>query len=174
MDISSVIEALQKWSHYEDALRVPLIISDPRAPKSQRGRRSPMPLRSISTFLLHSLTGLVHRSPRATKALSLKPIIEKGKPIDWREETFHEHFAVRNRIPAFEGLRNHRYKYVRYFDHGNYEFLHDLKNDPDELKNLAEVSSYASVLKAMRIRTQKRVDELGGALDPSRCLHQDH
>ena len=29
------------------------------------------------------------------------------------------------------------FKYVRYFDHGNHEFLHDLKNDPDELVNLA-------------------------------------
>ncbi len=154
-----------KWSHYEDALRVPLIISDPRAPKSQRGQvtnASALNLDFPVTFLDWAGAPI----PESYQGLSLKPIIEKGKPIDWREETFHEHFAVRNRIPAFEGLRNHRYKYVRYFDHGNYEFLHDLKNDPDELKNLAEVSSYASVLKAMRIRTQKRVDELGGALDP--------
>ena len=154
-----------KWSHYEDALRVPLIISDPRAPKSQRGQvtnASALNLDFPVTFLDWAGAPI----PESYQGLSLKPIIEKGKPIDWREETFHEHFAVRNRIPAFEGLRNHRYKYVRYFDHDNYEFLHDLKNDPDELKNLAEVTSYASVLKAMRIRLQKRVDELGGTLDP--------
>ena len=80
-----------------------------------------------------------------------------GKPTDWRTETFHEHFAVRNRIPAFEGLRNERFKYVRYFDHGNHEFLHDLvKNDPDELVNLAErLPEYSDMLKAMRERTTK-------------------
>ena len=39
-----------------------------------------------------------------------------------------------HRIPAFEGFRGERYKYVRYVDEGNYEFLHDLSEDPDELK----------------------------------------
>ena len=44
-------------------------------------------------------------------------------------------FAVRHR-PAFEDYRE-RYKYVRYVDEGDYEFLHDLQSDPDELINLA-------------------------------------
>ncbi len=73
---------------------------------------------------------------------------------------------MRNRIPAFEGLRNEQFKYVRYFDHGNHEFLHDLKNDPDELVNLADDPKHADTLKAMRERTTKRVAEYGGPLDP--------
>ena len=85
---------------------------------------------------------------------------------NWRKETFHEHFAVRNRIPAFEGLRNENYKYVRYFDHENHEFLHDLKNDPDELINLASNPDCKSVLESMRQRTTEKVDEYGGPLDP--------
>ena len=89
-----------------------------------------------------------------------------AKPADWRTETFHEHFAVRNRIPAFEGIRDERFKYVRYFDHGNYEFLHDLKNDPDELVNLVDDPKYAETLADMRQRTTQRVAEYGGPLDP--------
>jgi choline-sulfatase len=79
-----------------------------------------------------------------------KPIVDGGtKPADWRTETFHEHFAVRNRIPAWEGVRTERFKYARYFDH-NHEFLHDLKNDPDELKNLAADPAHADTLKKLR------------------------
>ena len=67
--------------------------------------------------------------PDRYQGRSLKPLVEGVKPKNWREDTFHEHFAVRNRIPAFEGVRNDRFKYVRYIDHGNHEFLHDLKAD---------------------------------------------
>ncbi|MEZ6086519.1 MAG: family 16 glycoside hydrolase [Pirellulaceae bacterium] len=90
----------------------------------------------------------------------------QGTPADWRKETFHEHFAVRNRIPAFEGVRNERFKYARYFDHDNHEFLHDLRSDPDELVNLASDPKFADVLNELRERTSAHVERLGGPLDP--------
>ena len=104
--------------------------------------------------------------PERYQGHSLAPVVSRGKPADWRTESFHEHFAVRHRIPAYEGLRNQDYKYVRYVDEGNHEFLHDLKNDPDELVNLAKDPKHAATLKAMRDRTDKRVAELGGPLLP--------
>lgn len=154
-----------KWSHYEESLRVPLIVADPRVPEAQRGQVTDalaLNLDLPSSFL--DWAGV--QIPPRYQGRSLKPIVSQGKPDDWRKEAFHEHFAVRNRIPAFEGLRNENYKYARYFDHGNHEFLHDLKNDPDELVNLASDPGHAGVLKAMRERTRKRVAELGGPLDP--------
>jgi hypothetical protein len=98
---------------------------------------------------------------------SLKPTTAGDTPEDWRTETFHEHFAVRNRIPAWEGLRNERFKYARYFDH-DHEFLYDLKNDPDELVNLAANPTHAETLEVMRERTAVVVAELGGPLPPAR------
>ncbi len=153
-----------KWSHYEDSLCVPLIIHDPRVPKARRGQvtdASALNLDFPATFLDWAGAPI----PTSYQGRSLKPVVENGKPDDWRTETFHEHFAVRNRIPAFEGLRNHRYKYVRYFDF-DHEFLHDLKNDPDELKNLADNPQHSTLLKQMRARTDARVKELGGPLSP--------
>jgi choline-sulfatase len=154
-----------KWSHYEESLRVPLIVMDPRVPASQQGRVSDalaLNLDLPATFLDWAGVAV----PERYQGRSLVQIIAKGKPADWRTETFHEHFAVRNRIPAFEGLRNERFKYVRYFDHGNHEFLHDLKNDPDERVNLAGDPKHTEVLKQMRERTTKQVAELGGPLEP--------
>lgn len=154
-----------KWSHYEEALRVPMIVADPRVPKTQQGKVADaiaLNLDLPATFLDWANVEV----PKRYQGHSLKPIVESQKPADWRTESFHEHFAVRNRIPAYEGIRNERYKYVRYFDHGNHEFLHDLKNDPDELVNLVSDPEHAETLKAMRQRTTERVAELGGPLDP--------
>jgi hypothetical protein len=153
-----------KWSHYEESLRVPLIVADPRVPAAQRGKVTDalaLNLDLPATFL--DWAGV--KIPARYQGHSLKPVVDAGKPADWRTETFHEHFAVRNRIPAFEGVRNEQFKYVCYFDNGNHEFLHDLKNDPDELVNLAGDPKYSNILIAMRGRTADRVAEYGGPLD---------
>lgn len=154
-----------KWSHYEESLRVPMIVTDPRVDQSQRGKVSDAMALNLdlpSTFL--DWAGV--QVPETYQGQSLRPIVDGQTPEDWRTETFHEHFAVRNRIPAFEGIRNARFKYVRYFDHGDQEFLYDLQADADELVNLAGDAEHADTLRAMRRRTTERVDELGGPLDP--------
>ncbi len=154
-----------KWSHFEESLRVPLIVADPRVPQTQRGQVTDALALNVdlpATFV--DWAGI--EVPQRYQGHSLQTVVTQGKPSDWRTETFHEHFAVRNRIPAFEGLRNQQYKYVRYIDQDNYEFLHDLKNDPDELVNLASDPRHAETLAAMRQRTTDQVKALGGPLDP--------
>ena len=154
-----------KWSHYEESLRVPMIIYDPRVEQSEQGKVSDaiaLNLDLPSTFLDWADAEI----PERYQGHSLKPIVTGETPSDWRTESFHEHFAVRQRIPAFEGLRNANYKYVRYFDHGNHEFLHDLVRDPYELVNLAGDPAHADTLAAMRQRTTRRVNELGGPFGP--------
>ncbi|MEZ6063001.1 MAG: sulfatase-like hydrolase/transferase [Planctomycetaceae bacterium] len=154
-----------KWSHYDESLRVPLIVADPRVDASRKGQVTDalaLNLDLPSTFLDWAGADV----PDRYQGRSLSPVVSDGKPDDWRTETFHEHFAVRTRIPAFEGLRNQRFKYVRYVDHGNREFLHDLLSDPDELVNLADNPQHADTLQAMRERTTQRVRELGGPLQP--------
>ncbi len=155
-----------KWSHFEESLRVPLIICDPRVPEAQRGRVTDalaLNLDLPSSFLDWAGVPV----PEHYQGHSLRQIIDGEQPSDWRTETFHEHFAVRNRIPAWEGLRGQRFKYARYFDH-DYEFLHDLENDPNELTNLATDPAHAATLEAMRQRTAAIVAELGGPLAPLR------
>ena len=154
-----------KWSHYEESLRVPMIVYDPRVTGKARGQvrqESVLNLDLPSTFL--SWAGI--EAPKRYQGQTFEKLISDTKTSDWRKYTFHEHFAVRNRIPAFEGIRGERYKYVRYVDEGNYEFLHDLKKDADELNNLAGNPKYRDILNEMRDLTDKRVKELGGPLSP--------
>lgn len=154
-----------KWSHFDNALRVPLIIADPRAPESQQNQATEAMALNLdlpATFLDWAGVDV----PERYQGHSLKPIVDGSKPADWRTETFHEHFAVRHRIPAFEGIRGERFKYARYVDDDNYEFLHDLVEDPDERINLAGDPAFAEILVKMRKQTDERVAELGGPLKP--------
>jgi len=154
-----------KWSHFEESIRVPLIIADPRVDKKRQGQVTDAPSLNVdfpATFL--DFAGVP--VPERYQGRSLKPVVTAGKPDDWRTETYHEHFAVRNRIPAWEGIRNAQFKYARFIDEGNYEFLYDLKADPDELKNLAKDSAHAETLKQMRERTTEVVASYGGPLPP--------
>jgi len=59
----------------------------------------------------------------------------------------------------------------RYFEQQPvYEYLHDLKNDPDQLKNLTADPKYAKELAAARKRTDELRDSYGGKFDLQRIL----
>lgn len=154
-----------KWSHFEESIRVPLIIMDPRVDSAQRGKvtsASSLNVDFPATFLDYAGIEI----PERYQGRSLKAIVDSGDTSDWRTETYHEHFAVRNRIPPWEGIRTEEFKYARYFDHDNKEFLYNLKTDPEELNNLAGDPKSSQVLQEMRLRTDRQVKAYGGPLQP--------
>ena len=154
-----------KWSHYEQSLRVPLVVYDPRLPESLRGRvLEPMVVNVDlpATFLAWAGIPI----PQSYEGMSFKPLIDGEDVGVWRKDFFCEHVFLAPTI-TWEGVRNERYKYARYFDQKPvYEFLHDLKNDPDELKNLAASQEYAEVLAELRARCDQLMTGYGGPLAP--------
>jgi hypothetical protein len=53
--------------------------------------------------------------------------------------------------------------YARYFEQSPvYEFLHDLRRDPDQLKNLASDPAYEETLTEFRKRCDELRDGYGG------------
>ena len=151
-----------KWSHYEESLRVPLVIYDPRAPKNQRGKLSdPMVLNIDVAPTMLDLAGL--SVPKEMQGRSLRPLLQGITPKDWRQDTFCEHLMNHGGIPKWEGVRGDGFIYARYFQQKPvYEYLHDLKSDPDQLKNFADDPAYAEKLGAMRTRCDTLRDQLGG------------
>jgi choline-sulfatase len=153
-----------KWSHYEQSLRVPLIIYDPRQTENQS--------RLIDQFALNldlPVTFLAWAGvpvPPRYQGMDLSGLVRGETPAQWRNETFHEHVALRPNI-CWEGIRDRNFKYARYVDQeGPFEFLHDLQNDPDELVNLVADPAYKTTLENMRLRTNIQVDAYGGPLRP--------
>ncbi len=158
-----------KWSHFDEALRVPLIIFDPRLPRAQRGQvDSHMVLNvDVPATIVSLATGEV---PSSYQGRDLTPLVEGTElESEWRTDFFCEHLFDRHDIPKWEGVRDERYVYARYFENlPEGEFLHDLESDPLELTNLATDTSYAETLAQMRQRCDTQRDELGGEYSKER------
>lgn len=154
-----------KWSHFEESLRVPLVIHDPRVPQAQRGRVVEAMALNVdlpATFL--DWAGVAR--PAAYEGRSLAPLVEGAgrAAADWRTHFFAEHVDLAPTL-TWEGVRGERHVFARYFDQSPpHEFLHDLKSDPDELKNFATDPAQAETLKEMRALCDAEVAARGGAL----------
>ncbi len=152
-----------KWSHYEQSLRVPLIIYDPRLPEKNRGRvLDEMALNIDLPATMLELAGL--DTPGHYQGRSLVPLVRAKTVSDWRNDFFCEHLMNNKALPKWEGIRAQRYVYARYFEQEPvYEFLHDLQTDPDQLNNFASHPKYADVLAKMRKRCDKLRDQYAKA-----------
>jgi arylsulfatase A-like enzyme len=155
-----------KWFMYEESIRVPLIVFDPRMPGSSRGRTvDAMTLNiDLAPTMLH-LAGIPH--PETTQGSSLAPfwVGKSGQPAgnapaNWRKSFFYEHHFGPNIIPPNEGIRTERWGYLRWLPPNlETEELYDLKRDPLQKENLASHRDYAEALYALRAEWQRaRVD----------------
>lgn len=151
-----------KWSHYDESLRVPLVIYDPRLPGDKRGRVvDEFALNvDIPATMMSLATGQV---PDGYQGRDLTPLVAGETPDDWRSDFFCEHLFDHPRIPKWEGVRGERYMYARYFEHlPEGEFLYDLQKDPKQLENLVDDPEYDDVLEKMRRRCDELRDKYGG------------
>ena len=141
-----------KWSHFEESLRVPLIIYDPRLPEKARGRVEAAPALNIdlpATML--ALAGI--KEPAKYQGRSLLPVFNGKTPQDWRTDHYHEHHMNIGSIPKWRGVRDDRYTYARYFEQQPaHELLYDREADPDQLRNVADDPEYKATLKRLRAR----------------------
>lgn len=150
-----------KWFMYEESIRTPLLIRDPRLPANLRGRREKR--MSLNLDMAPTLLGLAGISaPPAMKGQSLVPLLQGEQPT-WRSEWFYEHLFPHPKIPRSEGVRTEKWKYIRYLDiEPVYEELYNLETDPHEEYNLAGDQSYHSRLEELRISyTRLKTEAIG-------------
>lgn len=139
-----------KWFMYEEDVRVPCFILDPRLPKSAAGRRSKAMILNVDfapTML--DLAGVP--VPGVMQGRSLRPLLQGPAPKDWRTEFFYEHHSVPDRIPMSEGVRTERWKYLRWIAETPVkEELYDLLADPLEERNLLRDTKHSATLAELR------------------------
>jgi arylsulfatase A-like enzyme len=130
-----------KWLMYEQSIRVPMLIYDPRQPKSLRSKiYEEMVLNVDITPTILKLAGV--GIPQRYQGTSLTAFYN-GHPKNWRKEIFCEHRLEGNPLLLkTECSRNDTWKFIRYEDHPEYVELYNLKKDPNELNNLAYNKSY--------------------------------
>ena len=141
-----------KWSHYEESLRVPMVIYDPRKPEADRGLTSDkMALNIDIPATILEYAGIA--SPRSYQGESLLPIVNNAPIENWRTDFLCEHRMEHPQLPKYVGLRSSQYVYANYYEQNPpYEYLHDLKKDPNQLENLINDPAYADILMDMKAK----------------------
>ena len=99
--------------------------------------------------------------PSTLHGLALQPLFSESGPKEWREEVLYQYFDGGTlqkpgpyNMPRHEGIRNRRYKLISFYEYDAWEF-YDLRNDPNELKNLIEDPLMKSRIQWMKQRLLK-------------------
>ncbi|HEX4149484.1 MAG TPA: sulfatase/phosphatase domain-containing protein, partial [Pirellulales bacterium] len=143
-----------KWYMYDEDIRIPLIVYDPRLPSRLHGRQEDAMVLNVD-FAPTLLDLAKAPIPSTMQGRSLVPFIEnKPVPDDWRTEYFYEHdFGGGAKIPSVEGVRTKDWAYMRWVDAKPVvEELYDLRTDPLEEKNLVNDPAAAKMLESLRAR----------------------
>jgi arylsulfatase A-like enzyme len=142
-----------KWLMYENSIRVPMIIYDPRVDRRNAGQRRDEMVLSIDLApTMLSLAGI--EPPDSVQGENMMPLVS-NQARRWRSHFYYQHTyntdPPRSPIAASEGIRTTRWKYIRYPQTAPvYEQLFDLESDPLEQNNLASVDEHGPILARMR------------------------
>ena len=143
-----------KWLMYEESIRVPGFIFDPRhITKGASTREMVLNIDLAPTIL--ELAGI--KVPKHMQGKSLLPLLEDpGKPF--REDFFYEHLYRHlegyQHIERSEGVRTRKWKYIHYIDQKGSvaEELYNLTTDSNEMKNLSKDTGSGKILDSLRNR----------------------
>jgi arylsulfatase A-like enzyme len=132
-----------KWFGFEESIRIPMIIYDPRKKYRKRTIEKRIALNIDMAPTILNLVGL--NVPTPMQGVDL---LAKRSPE--REAFFYEHtFMGSPRLPQIEGVVQKDIKYMKFIEHG-YEQLYDLKKDPLEKINVAKDTRYTKDLKKLQ------------------------
>lgn len=148
-----------KWSHYEQSLRVPLIINDPRLPELNKGTLvDAIALNLDLPATMLTMAGI--EVPAKYQGHSIMPLLTGDTPENWRSEFFTEHHMNHPSIPKWTGVRGSRYTYANYYGQSPaYEFLYDLEQDPTQINNLAQSPEYKEIIVTMRKKNKAYIEK---------------
>lgn len=142
-----------KWLMYDNSIRVPLIIYDPRVKKHHSLDEMGLNIDVPATIL--DFAGI--DIPENYQGKSLVPLVSgKQKTID-RDTVLIEHLWEFEHIPPSEGVRTNEWKYLRYINNKSTEELYNLKKDPKEINNLAGNPKFKEKL----VEFRRKNNELG-------------
>lgn len=147
-----------KWYPYEESIRVPLVVVDPRMKRGPQGRvQSDFVLNVDLAPTILAAAGV--GTPGTMQGRDFSPLyLTPDKPLvpAWRQEFFYEHATITssNRIPTSHALVRKDLKYTHWpeFD---YEELFDLRSDPLEQENLAADPTRKADLEKARVRMRE-------------------
>ena len=149
----------KRWA-YEESMRMPLIIRWPG--KIKAGSRCQAMVQNID-YAPTMLAAAGLKPNWKVHGVSLMPLIENAgaKPNDWRDTLYYRYVDRGHGVAAHSAIRTEEHKLL-YFDaprneqeRNNRWELFDLKNDPNEMHNLANSPEHQATLAMLQNRFQQ-------------------
>ena len=150
-----------KWYAYEESVRVPLVVYDPRLAPKHRAKRCDDWVLNVDLAPTFCTWAGIEPS-KSMQGRDFSPLLHGETPADWRTDFLYQFKWSSEIIPASEGVCSKDWKYVRWVV-SNTEELFDLKNDPIEGHNVAGDPAHATDLAHSRARLATLRKEVGGA-----------
>jgi arylsulfatase A-like enzyme len=144
-----------KWLMYDNSIRVPLIVYDPRVKKHKD--IEDMVLNIDVPATIADLAGA--EVPKSWHGKSLMPVVRGKEKSIGRDTILIEHLWEFENIPPSEGVRTNEWKYLRYVNDKSLEELYNLKDDPKETNNLAGNTKYQKVLMEFRAKNDQLAEK---------------
>ncbi len=164
-----------KLAPYDGTIRGPLIMSMPA--KFPTGKVCPKPVGGtdlVPTFFRQAGLTL----PWKMHGRDLTPLLENPERKDWKSPLLLAHTGMsfgedcdevmdmkddpiyqKQEVPWWVSLRTDRYKYIRNLLPGETEELYDMKEDPEELVNLAMKEANLPLLRKFRRRAINELEK---------------
>ncbi|WPR70109.1 sulfatase-like hydrolase/transferase [Flavobacterium sp. NG2] len=142
-----------KWLMYDNSIRVPLIINDPRVNKHQD--INDMALNVDVPVTIANIAGI--QAPKSWQGKSLLPIVNQETNSISRDTILIEHLWDFTEIPPSEGVRTKDWKYFRYVNDKRVEELYHLAKDPKETKNLIGNKKYQKIAAELRAKCDELI-----------------
>jgi len=146
-----------KWLHYEESIRIPMIISWPGKPNKYKDKLLSQKVLNIDIApTILELAGI--NIPEVMNGKSMTPLFNYPES-DFRDDFFLEHVGIVDAeypIPDSYGVRTGDWKYIRYINSGpETEEIYNIATDHMELNNLVNDPEYADTKEYLK----KRCDE---------------
>jgi arylsulfatase len=152
-----------KWYPYQESIRVPLIIYDPRMPTDKVGMKDES--FTLNIDLAETILGAAGLKPhermqgRDMSDLYLPNIKNDKTALErkpWRDEFFYEFtyadgIGGEQYIPSSNALVRKKWKLIHWYHYKSYQFF-DLENDPLEQNDVVHDPSNAFIVSEMKKR----------------------
>ena len=146
----------KRWM-YEESLKTPLIMRWPGIIEAGTVNTNMVSNLDLPETLLHAAGVEI---PSDMQGRSLLPLLQDEIPADWRTSFYYHYYekGIHNVAPH-EGVRTERHKLIHYYETNEWE-LFDLAIDPNELRSVYDVPSYAETQTALLNELGRLKEEL--------------
>lgn len=151
---------IDKRVAYEPSIRVPMLMQCPELFKGGTVVGQVVANIDVAPTVLDA-AGIA--APPHLDGRSFLPLA-RGEDVPWRDYFLYVYYWEKNfpQSPTVFSLRGDRFKYITYYGLWDADELYDLRNDPDESRNLLYDPQFKPMADQMERRLYEMMAELGG------------